>query len=46
MRCIRFTSGAGDGPNPECTEVYQFADGYLSVFPDGSINGFHTNTPL
>ncbi|MGF1623680.1 MAG: hypothetical protein ACFCVH_02245 [Alphaproteobacteria bacterium] len=43
-RCIRFEQT--DGPNPECTTIYAHGDGYLSVNPDGSLHGYHTNSPL
>ncbi len=46
MRCIRFTTPGDQDPNPECTNIFVFADGYLSVFADGSINGFVARTPL
>ncbi|MEZ5667883.1 MAG: hypothetical protein R3F55_10715 [Alphaproteobacteria bacterium] len=47
MRCIRFSIGSGEGGrNPECTTIYVYNDGYLSVNPDGSLHGYHRNTPL
>ena len=44
QRCIDFTQGPAG--TTECATMYRHGDGYLSVNPDGSLHGYHENTPI